>query len=93
MKPGTILWGLLFYIGGNVDYYIQIGETNGRNLFAEPISVGSSPGLLYIVEPFTVASGELNVTIANGGAAETDPMPGQLVLLCAEPATAETECP
>jgi len=96
MPLGTVIWGLLFWDDTASPYEVQqISETNGRSLFAEPLLPGISPGVIYLVEPFTVsASGEVNVTIANGdGPASSPVFPAQFVLLCAEPAGRKPQCP
>jgi hypothetical protein len=99
---GSVLWGLALYVDNGAGYAIQISETNGRSLFSEPVQIAlgstgsglvtASPGVFYLVEPFTVAaSGELNVQISNLGAQETGtPYPMQLILLLAEPNGADT---
>ena len=98
VPPGTVLWGLAFYVDNLDGYAVQIEETGGRQIFNEPISPGNSPGLLYpfLLEPFTVSEiGTLDVTIASRGASTGSDFPFiQLLLLCAAPANVETSvCP
>lgn len=90
---GTVLWGLLFNVDQSDGYSIQI-ESGGLELYSEPLQVGTSPGVIYMVEPFTIPDHGINVTIHNNGLAPAQPvLPLQLVLLCAAPANVEVECP
>jgi hypothetical protein len=106
LPVGTVIWGLLFWDdAAAAAESVQIAETEGRELFSEPMFLGSPPqqqfyadnpeGVIYLMEPFTVAaSGEINVSIANGATVPSSPVfPAQLVLLCAEPIGAEVSCP
>ena len=95
---GTVIWGFSIYSDNDFGYALQISETGGRSLYAEPIQltlgtdanldpVYGSPALCYMVEPFTVAAtGEINVQLSNLGLVAEDPIfPFQLAILMAEP--------
>ena len=65
---GTVIWGFGFWDDAAGSFEVQqVEETKGRQLFSEPLQPGMSPGVIYMVEPFTVsASGGISVSIAVG---------------------------